>query len=50
MYLNKNLLGKVIGIVMVNNHFANMPINPLLIFANEQIETVIPGLWISNFE
>ncbi|HMG90686.1 MAG TPA: hypothetical protein VK589_11525, partial [Chryseolinea sp.] len=50
MDLYENVLGQVIGIVMVNDHLANMPIHPLLIFANEQIETVIPGLWISNFE
>ena len=50
MDLYKDLLGKIIGIIVVNNHFTNMPVNPLLIFTNEQIETIIPGLWISNFE
>ena len=45
-YLYKNVLYQVIRVVMVNNHTANVPVNLLLIFFQQQVKCLIPGLFI----
>ena len=46
--LNKNLLREIICIIVIDYHFANVPVHPLLILANKQIEPVISGFRIPD--
>lgn len=46
--LDEYFLGEVIRIVMVDYHFTDVPINPLLIRTHEHVEAVIPGIRIFN--
>jgi hypothetical protein len=46
--LDKDLLCDVVCIIVVDHHFANMPIHFLLVRAYKQIESVVPGFRISD--
>jgi hypothetical protein len=48
MDFNKCFLSDVIGIIVVDYHFAGMPINALLILPDEQIEPIVSGFGISD--
>lgn len=48
MDLDEDFLRDVIGIVVVDDHLADMPVNTLLIRAHEQVKPVVQGLRISD--
>ena len=45
---NEGFLSDIIGIIVIDHHFANMPINALLILPDEQIEPIVSGFGISD--
>jgi hypothetical protein len=42
MDFDKDLLRNIVGIIMVNNHFTDMPINPLLVYTHQQVKAIVP--------
>ena len=49
MDFDENLLRQVISIVMTDHHLPDKPIHPLLVFAHQQIESVILCFRIAKF-
>jgi hypothetical protein len=50
MNFNEDLLGNVVSIIVIDDHFTHMPVHPLLVSANKQIKSVIPGLRIFDLK
>jgi hypothetical protein len=48
MYFNEYLLRKVIRIIMVDHHFANVPIDTLLISAYQQVKPIVCRIGITD--
>src|SRR5690606_39387245 len=48
MDFNKNFLRNIVGVDVVDHHYPDMPIHPLLICAYQQIKAVTPGLRITD--
>ncbi len=49
MYLDKDLLRNVVGIVVINNHFAYVAVYTLLVFPYKQVKAIVPGIRVTYF-
>lgn len=48
VHLNKDLLGEIIGIIVINHHLANQPIDSLLVLTHQEVEPVALRLRVLN--
>ena len=46
---DEGVLGNVVRVIVVDHHFSDVPVHPLLVLAHKQIEPVISGLRIADF-
>jgi hypothetical protein len=46
--LNKNLLGQVVGIVVIDNHLPDMAVDALLVRPHQQVKPVVPGFGVPD--
>jgi hypothetical protein len=50
MHFYEDLLGNIVRIVVIDYHFAHVPINPLLVLPHEQVETIAGGFGVTDLQ
>jgi hypothetical protein len=45
----KNLLGEIISVIMIYNHFTHMPVHTLLVGPHQQVKSIAAGFRIFYF-